>query len=471
MCSRSDLEGNPLTSSATNAAAAEVRVSSLVWWLTVFGCALFAVDDVSTLRSLGGGLLASPGWIPILVAGWIAARDSRFRRLRLSRVLGAIYSYGVLVTLLTLPFLASELLGESPINKSIKFMVSVGVWMLLLVSGAILSRLVPKAIQLGCAIALAGMTIGAILYHGGFPLVDQIDLLHSYPNFQQRVRSTRFEASSLGSGMIVCLGLIAIHSPRKLAVIGFSLGLVLIGQISESRGTTLTVFVTLLAVPFAIWMQLRKAGLATVTTRFYSSGIGVLAIILSFRLDYFLGSPLWSALGLKTEGTSDASRSMWADASLSALAQYPFGMGYAAYLAWLPKLIENSTLSAVGQFSLRDLSEMINQSRAVSDATLSPKNLVGIAAVHLGVIGVLVVVALYSAVIKNAISSASVGFGSRFVVGISLIVVSSTYYTSVFSMDQAFLFGALAWGSGQLAQEPNVAGLKVLSPAVEQRKM
>jgi hypothetical protein len=143
---------------------------------------------------------------------------------------------------------------------------------------------------------------------------------------------------------------------------------------------------------------------------------------------------------------------MWADTSLAALGQHPFGMGYAAYLEWLPKLIENSARSAADQFPLRDLSEMIHLSSAVSDAELSPKNLVGIAAVHLGIVGIIAVMFLYSAMIKNSIYRMQPDASVRLVVSVALIIVSSTYYTSIFSMDQAFLMGALVWGGGRLAK-------------------
>ncbi|MGO4806120.1 hypothetical protein AB4089_13410 [Arthrobacter sp. 2MCAF15] len=422
----------------------------MIWWLTFAGCALFAVDDVAVFRGLGGGLLASPGWLPIIIAGFLASRDPRFRRLRLSRVIIAVFSYGILITLITLPFLAADVLGENPIAKSIKVAVSVGVWLLMLVSGAILSRVVPRAVQAGAIAAIATMTLGALLYHLGYQGVDQNELIHSYQNLQQRVRSTRFEASSLGAGLIVCLGLIAMRSTRTMAVVLFPVGLIMIGVVAESRGTNLTIYVSLLVIPFLIWLKSRKADLTANVVLFWASVLAALAVVSSFRLDYFLGSALWSELGLKTEGTSDASRSMWADASLAAVGQHPLGMGYAAYLEWLPKLVENSTRSALDFFPIRDLSEMINQSFAASDATLSPKNLVGIAAVFLGAVGVAMVGILYAATIKNSIHGTMSGESNRLIVGVSLVIVSSTYYTSIFSMDQAFLFGALAWGSDEL---------------------
>lgn len=426
------------------------KISVLIWWLTAGGCALFAVDDVSNLRSLGGGLLASPSWIPILLAGWIASRSSQFRDMRHRGLLSALFMYGGIVTLFTLPFLTSEILGENPLIKGFKLMVSVGVFLLMLVAGGLLSKIVPKAIQFGCLIAIGLMTGGALMYHFGNPVIDQTELLHSYSNFQQRVRSTRFEASSLGSGLLVCMGLVFLFCKKKKAIFGYCLGLLFIGMLAESRGTTLTIIVTLIAVLVALWLRLFLQTTNDSVLRFLTFGVAAIAIVLSFRLDYFLESPIWSAVGLQTEGTSDASRSMWADTSLAAVVQYPFGMGYAAYLEWLPIIVEQSTRTALDQFPIRDLAEMINQSLAASDATLSPKNLVGVAAVHLGVVGVAAIGVLYATVLRNSMDEVRFGNINRFVIAASIMVLTSSYYSSIFSVDQAFLFGALVWWDGRM---------------------
>jgi hypothetical protein len=426
------------------------KINVLIWWLTAGGCALFAVDDVSNLRSLGGGLLASPSWIPILLAGWIASRSSQFRDMRHRGLLSALFMYGGIVTLFTLPFLTNEILGENPLIKGFKLMVSVGVFLLMLVAGGLLSRIVPKAIQFGCFVAIGLMTGGALMYHFGTPAIDQTELLHSYSNFQQRVRSTRFEASSLGSGLLVCMGLVFLFFRNKKAILGYCLGLLCIGMLAESRGTTLTVIVTLITVLIALWLRLLLRTTNDSVLRFWTFAVAVVAIVLSFRLDYFLESPIWSAVGLQTEGTSDASRSMWADTSLAAVVQYPFGMGYAAYLEWLPAIVEQSTRTALDQFPIRDLAEMINQSLAASDATLSPKNLVGVAAVHLGVVGVAAIGLLYATVLRNSMDEFRFGNINRFVIAVSIMVLTSSYYSSIFSVDQAFLFGALVWWDGRI---------------------
>lgn len=444
------------------------KTNVFIWWLTACGCALFAVDDVSALRSVGGGLLASPSWIPILLAGWMASRSSHFRGIRHRRLLSAIFAYGGTVTLCTLPFLADEILGENPLVKSLKFMVSVGIFLLMLVAGGLLSRIVPKAIQVGSLVAIVLMAGGALMYHVGIPVLDQTDLLHSYSNFQQRVRSTRFEASSLGSGLLVCTGLLFLFVRRKRAVIGYCIALVGIGMLAESRGTMLTLIVTLLAVPVALWLQSFGRKAADGALRFSAFSVAFIAIILSFRLDYFLKSPIWAAVGLRTEGTSDASRSMWADTSLAALVQYPFGMGYAAYLEWLPTLVEQSTSAALDQFPIKDLAEMINLSLSASDATLSPKNLVGVAAVHLGVVGVLAVGLLYAAVLRRSVEMIRFGNINRFVVAASMLVLTCSYYSSIFSVDQAFLFGALAWVAAHPEDSSEVessSGLRKIFPS------
>lgn len=420
-----------------------VKGKRTIWWLTVLGCGLFAVDDISVLRSFGGGLLASPSWIPILFAAWLASREGLCLPRRQQRLLLAVFTYGAVITVFSLPFLSDDLLGENPLVKSIKFVVSVGVFLLMLVAGAVLAKVVPKAIQFGCLVAVILMAGGAILYHLGNFAVDQTALLHSYPNFQLRVRSTRFEASSLGSGLLVCLGLFFLFMKKKRAVLGISLGLIAAGLLAESRGTTLTVIVVLAAVPVGLWLQSIRGQISDRATRFWTYLVAAISIILSFRLDYFLGSPVWSALGLKTEGTSDASRSTWADASLAAIFEYPFGMGYAAYLERLPELVSNSARAAMDRFPVKDLSEMINLSMAANDATLSPKNLVGVAAVHLGLVGVCAVFLLYSAVLRAAVLSVPNGDYGRFVIAALTIVLTSSYYSSIFSYDQAFLLGAL----------------------------
>lgn len=426
---------------------AHVKANDVVAGVFAFiGCALFAFDDIGPLRILGGGLMASPSWVFILAATSLVCRGA-FRNLRRSIRIGWFsHLYGAAISLISLPFLPGTLLGVNVLDKTIRLFITIAVWMAVLFSGAILMARLRRWVLFGIATALAIMLGSAAMAYYGLDLIEYMGVIHSGPHPQMRTRGTRFEPSSLGAGIVTCLAIFFATAQGRRALLYFAALALLAQQITESRGaflvTAAVVAISALAAFLDAGPRMPRNGALRLISAAAAGGV----VASAFMLDRIVTSQAWRAAGLNVEGTSDATRSIWSDAAGSAMVHYPWGMAYSGYLAWLPEVLSEATARAADRFPSSQLSEALLVIARDSEATLSPKTLPTIAAVHLGLIGLVLVTLLYYRVISSGIRSAL--WRSRYcslVSGAAIILSGATFYSSVFSWDQAFALGALAF--------------------------
>lgn len=417
--------------------------------LVIIGVALFAFDDFSTLRKIGGGFLASPSWVPLLVATAMLFRRTVLGRDRPVLIsLGVIWLYGLALTLVTIPFLPSSVHGEGIISKSIRLLLTIAVMLSMVVAGFILTRRLRKFVLVGAIAALAIMVITGALAHFGVSAIENWSVLHSSPNFQMRVRGTRFEASSLGGGILIIGALVALLVGHRrglgiLVVCG-----VLALAVPQSRGTTV-VAASVIALSL-IWLLI--GGVIGRTRRWIVACLAVIgviiALVLSLGIDLILSSQWWTDIGLSNSAgsTSDATRAAWSSVSVLTLMDYPFGMGYAAYLSWLPQLLSETATQLSRSFPASALLELRTTISATSDNTLSAKTLPAVLITYFGWCGLVATAVLFFAAIRRGIVFGSRGNLAVLPVSITVILVSATYLWSVFSWDQMFLFGAILLG-------------------------
>lgn len=423
-----------------------LTVDRIVGFLLLVGCALFAFDDVAPLKSVGGALLASPSVVPIAAAHLIYTFGSKGRR-GLRGVWGAfaLWGYGCIVTAATLTFLPSVLLGESATEKAIRVAVSIFLYAYILGAGFQLFQPFRQWILVGCAVALAILLASALLGGFGIGFLDTSNVFHSVANVQQRVRGTRLEASSLGAAILVCTAILAMGLSRNQGIAVLAVGSVLAGILVNSRGTVITIAITLVVIVLVIIS--RSAFRRRVRLRLVFSVSALVGVLyLSFGLDQLLTSDLWLTYGSfnsHSGSTSEATRSIWANTALQSTLSYPSGTGYVGYLAWMPELLSHATDNAGKYYSLSSLSEALGLVGATSDDQLVPKTLPAIAAIFLGIPGLLGVIFLYF----RTLNASWVGFRSGQIglpaAAMILILVSATYFASISSWEHAFGFGAL----------------------------
>lgn len=417
--------------------------------LVVLGLALFATDDVHMLRGYGGGLLASPGWIPILLSAALIARRtvSTSDRHALATT-AAVWLYGVGLTFVTMFFVPSELLGQSTIGKSLKLAFTIAVLLSMVIAGGILTRRLRKWVFIGASVALAIMVVSALLGHLGVMVIDNWGAIHSSQNVQMRVRGTRIEPSSLGGGILTMGSLAAITARRSWGPFYLAVVCVVGVLVAESRGTMVVSIVGLIVT--LVWFFASRAAPRISKPWLYSIAAVITAavIVSTLGMDLLLSSPLWKQIGLANSGgsTSDATRAVFASVSRDTLAQYPLGMGYGAYLQWFPKLLDHASSQLSGAFPPEAFSELRSITGSANDSTLSAKNLPSVAISYLGWVGLAATATLYFVAIKSGSRQGGGSNRAAFPAVLIVVLVSATYFWSVFSSDQMFFFGAAILG-------------------------
>ena len=418
--------------------------------LVVIGLALFAFDDISALRQLGGGFLASPSWAPILLATAMVLHKTVQKSDRpLLISLGAVWLYGLVLTLATLPIIQNEIDSDSSLSKSLKLAVTFAVLLSMVLAGVVLVRRLRKWVLVGATIALAIMVITAVIAQLGYNGIDDWGVIHSAQNFQMRVRGTRFEASSLGGGFLVLGGLIALLVGGRRGILTVIAAAALALVITQSRGTMI-VALCVIVIGAIWWFVGRRVSNARRWFGYLIAGVAVAAaLFLSLGVDMVLSSQWWIDIGLANSAgsTSDATRAAWATVSAQTLTQYPAGMGYAAYLEWLPRMLREIVSGMTTQFPPEALLELKATILSDDDTTLSAKTLPAVAITYFGWIGLLSAGALYFFAVVKSTGSRGVFNLAALPVAAMLVLVSSTYLWSVFSWDQMFLFGALLLGA------------------------
>lgn len=420
--------------------------------LAALGCALLAVDDVAPLRALGGGIAASPAWIPLLASGLLLVRGSSIRSHRVLLLsLGAVAIFAIALTVATTPLDAPDTYGQSPAAKGARLCATLVIWLGVLLAGAIAIRAAPRYVAVGAGVALAIMILGAATYQLGWRGLDEWSLLHSSLNAQQRVRSTRFEASSLGAGMIVLSGLLVLSlRSGRLRILAGAVGLLCTLSLTASRGTNLIAAGALVALVLLQILPRRSSSHLIGRARPWVSvavavALAAAAVAAALALGTLLTSPTWTALGIsdRARGTSDATRAGWADVAGQVLVVAPLGLGLGNYLAETPALLSHAISRLSVAFGPAALAELTRSASGLSGVGVSPKTLPTLAAYYLGWVGLLGVLAAYARSIWTGLRCyADMRQAAPLVLVAASVFASAGYYSSVFSWDQALLLGA-----------------------------
>lgn len=419
---------------------------SLAGVLTFTGTALLAFNDIAGLRSIGGGLLASPGWLPLVAATVLVYKSAKTpatgRMLRYTLILLLL---GIFASVISLAFLPQDILGESPAVKVIKVTVTTAAWCTIFIGAGPLSKAVRPWLIAGLVTAIAIMTISAVLAQIGVGILEGPGFFHGTVNGQMRIRGTRFEASSLGAGLLCCISAVVLVIRGRKGLVIVAMGFLAVQLLTQSRGTWVTIAIVLFLVILLYFAGQRISRPTSVPYSLLTWACVLLTISMSFALSFLVTSTLWSDLGLANRSgmTSEATRSVWAVATVMSLFTFPFGMGFAGYLSWLPSLLSQAATSNTGIFYLADFSELTAIINSTDDTYLSPKTLPGILIVFFGWAGAIAAVALCHRAIQGGLSLSRLGFPGAPAAALAVLLVSFTYASSIFSWDQALVLGWL----------------------------
>lgn len=399
---------------------------------------LFAFDDIAFLERIGGPYLASPAWIliiPILIKTrpHLFSADMPIKLILITFVMTVISLY---------QYSQISLVGleQSILLKIIKNILEFIVYIVFIFIGfqlAIKLEGKQSILLVGGAFYMANFT-GYLLEKFSSSLSFE-NFFHATTNIQQRARGFRFEASSFGSSFLIATSLIIIClSGRKFFQAVLTL-LTLPLLIVESRGYILTLFIVIAVLLSRLLFGLiRKSNKSRIGSSWFE--VSTLLVML-FCLPIAVQSNLWRAY---SADVSDTTRSMWSLVSLFVLFNFPFGMGFGNSVALLPKLISNEVVPFMqSNFIDGNYSEISNMLASQSDSGMYPKTLPGYIILVSGLFGFTLFLFIFKKIVSHCKTlSSSEGF-PIYVGFFLLITVSSTYFGSSFSWDQAFLFGAV----------------------------
>lgn len=412
--------------------------------LAFLGTALLAFDDIAPLRALGGGLLASPGFVFLLIAiALIHNKGGKRHEKRLVMVSLGLLALVVLTSIVTLPFLPDHLLGESTILKAFKITITLTVWCTIFTGAGSLVDVLRPWLLAGLLAAIAIMLGSAVIGQIGYSSIEGMGFIHGTRNSQMRLRGTRFEASSLGAGLITCFAAIMMVLRGRKSLMISGVGLLVIQLLTRSRGTWVTTAIVLGVIAALFLFAQRAQALRDNAQRVLSVFVVITVSGLSMGLSYLVTSEAWVSLGLVDGSgmTSEASRSVWAMTSLISLGNFPIGMGFAGYLTWLPDTLAQGVAISSGSFTPADFYEMSAIIRSGDDMLLSPKTLPGILIVFFGWAGALASVGLAYVVARSSLTLSKLGYLAAPAGALALLLVSFTYSSSIFSWEQALVFG------------------------------
>lgn len=406
----------------------------------LLGVAMLPFDDLRIPGGVGGGMLASPAWVPFAVLGAAHLRTTGFRAgvPRAVKELAALAFYGLTISVVAL-LVSSDLSGRpDALSKTANNFIIFLVFALVIVGAFSVSHLRATWI-LGVLAAFVFLAVTSLLQSIVPGFLDGLGPLHRTPNVQVRVRATRFEASSLGSLLLILIGMFWALSKRKSAIWQGTVLVIVAQSVTQSRGTLLVSgLLSLLALVMLILAPLNRRQHARVPVLLAMASVPMIA---SFYLSSVLSASFWRDLGL-VAANSDAMRGLWARAMGVSLIEHPFGLGFAEYLVQAPKLLlENAgDVSAVYGYSAvaAEMSPIV----AGETDTLSPKTLPTIAAMYFGWLGVLFTFRLYYSLFKASWKQASYE-PSRLLAAVALVAVSASYFSSLFAWEQALLIGLL----------------------------
>lgn len=421
--------------------------------LMICGALLLPFDDLALLGGAGGSVTRSVGWVFFVAAAFMFPRPERASVRSIEKWISRLWIYGLFITALTLPLLPEVAREESLLFKALKVAVMLSCFALSVRAGVRAACWSPRSLVIGAVGAVMILTASALIDLSGSQLLDANSFIHDTPNYAQRIRGTRFEASSLGAGLLICLatGLLFVRRKRflPLAALAF-FGVTLLTQ---SRGTLVVVSLAVISciVPFLIHKRAGKQS-STFSTA-WGAAFVALSLVLAFGLGFLVTSSAWEDM---SASTSDATRSIWSETAFNSMLVFPFGQGYGGPTYWLGQLFNESLQNLSNTFPIRALGEALSISRSSSDGALSPKTLLAMVAVYFGLPGIIITLIGFWRIGSASTSKTRLGFPLYIPAAVIFVTVTSSYYSSPFAWEQAVLLGALlASATSNPKKDPN----------------
>jgi hypothetical protein len=180
------------------------------------GGALLPFDDLALASSVAGGIGRSPAWLPLIAASMALKKVTPQPVIAAQRHLWQLWAYGCALTLMSLFFLPSVVRDEALVVKGLKLALILAIWILVFQTGWRAYIALPRYLSLAGGISFTIMAFILVLENADVGAIDAITLIHSTPNYAMRVRATRFEASSVGAGLLVAMALVLVTKSSKM---------------------------------------------------------------------------------------------------------------------------------------------------------------------------------------------------------------------------------------------------------------
>lgn len=360
----------------------------------------FAIQDVLILGRFFGPSAASIGGMIILLAFVASSKAVKAKTLHLYSK--EILIITAIVTLIFLPTQESMLYGEIVWLKAVKVGLSVVLLLISLKYGQIFQLLHKELLSYVAHSYVLTIYIGVIFEKLGFFSRSDTSFIHYTHNFTQRPRGFATEPSTLAYSLTTAFTLIVIASVKRNSwrrnILLFSV--ILSGfLITTSRGflgsTVLAIVSTILI------LTIKKSQIRNVTL--VAGFISTFIVLQSIFFGVLLRSNLWSNF---SRGTSDATREVWAQVSISGLSNAPIGAGFQGLITAAPVYLKEYVDRNAFRFSNYSLRELYITYSQSTDFAISPKNITSLFIITSGIFGLMFIVNIIikniAAMIKNA---------------------------------------------------------------------
>lgn len=408
--------------------------------LMICGALLLPFDDLALLGGAGGSVTRSVGWVFFVTAAFLFPRPQSESVRIVEKWILRLWLYGVLVTAMTLPLLPEVARGEPLLFKALKVAVMFSCFALSIRAGLRAACWSPRCLVIGALCSVAIMTFSAMIDLSGSQLLDANSFIHNTSNYAQRVRGTRFEASSLGAGLLVCLATALLFVKRKRFLLLAAFVFFGVTLLTQSRGTLVVVSLAIISCIVPIFIGKGTVRQKSTSSPLWGLAFIALSLVLAFGLGFLVTSSAWEEM---SASTSDATRSIWSETAFNSLLAFPFGQGYGGPTYWLGQLFKESLQNLSSVFPTKALGEAFAVSRSTSDGALSPKTFLAMVAVYFGLPGLILTLIGFWRVGGASVSRTSLGFPLYIPAAVIFVSVTSSYYSSPFAWEQAVLLGAL----------------------------
>jgi hypothetical protein len=102
-----------------------------------------------------------------------------------------------------------------------------------------------------------------------------------------------------------------------------------------------------------------------------------------------------------------------------------------------------------GTYRPSDFYELVDQLGAEGGYGFSPKTMPALTGVYLGLLGVIILVALWVLIARRSVISTNNGYLVTIPAALTLCLMAATYFSSIYAWEQAFLIGALLVAQGK----------------------